>query len=212
MGFPAALVRPSSRLAAWVALWLLATGGGFALLNVYASTPGPDASGPSAWPSESRLALDSDKPTLLLFLHPLCPCSKATLEEFSRLLASHQDDVTARIVFVQPAGLPAERVQGSLWREAARLPGVDLQVDEEGREAGLFGATTSGCAQLFAPSGELLFSGGITISRGHAGDNPGQDSLAALLMGHTPQVRLTPVFGCSLLSDAESDLKESSNE
>jgi hypothetical protein len=46
----------------------------------------------------------------------------------------------------------------------------------------------------------LIFSGGLTGSRGHAGDNAGRASVIALLDHGTPSRRSTSVFGCSLFS------------
>jgi hypothetical protein len=52
---------------------------------------------------------------------------------------------------------------------------------------------------LYAPTGKLLFSGGITASRGHEGDNVGRSAIVSFILnGHAP-VNHTPVFGCSLL-------------
>ncbi len=70
--------------------------------------------------------------------------------------------------------------------------------DIQGREALRFGAATSGQTLLYDASGRLLFSGGITPARGHAGDNDGSDALLELLSGGSGRHHQTPVFGCSL--------------
>jgi hypothetical protein len=70
--------------------------------------------------------------------------------------------------------------------------------DEGGAEARRFGATTSGHAVLYSPDGRLLFRGGLTGARGHAGDNANLDALAAVLDGApSPHINV-PVFGCPL--------------
>ena len=51
-----------------------------------------------------------------------------------------------------------------------------------------------------APSGELLFSGGITGSRGHAGQNSGEDAVIALVNGHSLPLTHSHVFGCDLFN------------
>jgi len=73
-------------------------------------------------------------------------------------------------------------------------------VDENGAEAQRFQSKTSGQTVLYAPSGELLFHGGITIARGHEGDNPGVDVIESLLQHKdaAPVAASTPVFGCEL--------------
>jgi hypothetical protein len=70
-------------------------------------------------------------------------------------------------------------------------------------EAGRFGAETSGHTLLYGADGRLLFSGGITASRGHAGENAGESAIIALVNHQTPLRSQTLVFGCSLTNHAE---------
>jgi hypothetical protein len=51
---------------------------------------------------------------------------------------------------------------------------------------------------LYAPSGKLLFTGGITVSRGHQGNNPGREALISCLTTNNSNDTLWPVFGCPL--------------
>lgn len=202
----------SLRAAAGVALWLAATGGGIAVLSAYSGAPGRQEAPPTAWPAASSLELDPAHPTLVLFLHPQCPCSSATLEQLARLLTVSADKPATHLCFVRPAGLDEELVHGSLWRQAERLPEVRLHVDEDGREARLFGAATSGAAVLFDTAGRPLYSGGITVARGHSGDNPGRSALTAILSGREPAVATAPVFGCDLASDDTASAAEACHE
>jgi hypothetical protein len=71
--------------------------------------------------------------------------------------------------------------------------------DIDGREARHFQAFTSGQTLLYSSEGELLFSGGITIARGHEGDNSGRLAIESLLANSAAEVRQTPVFGCPIL-------------
>jgi hypothetical protein len=87
-----------------------------------------------------------------------------------------------------------------LWGTASALPNVTVLRDDDGVEAARFGAVTSGQTLLYDANGELIFSGGITGARGHAGDNAGRRALIALLEHKEPFHRLTSVFGCSLFS------------
>ena len=90
-----------------------------------------------------------------------------------------------------------------LWPSAAAIPGVAAREDLDGAQARLFGAETSGFLVLYDPRGQLLFQGGITGSRGHAGDNAGEDAVALLLTGRAAGLRQTPVYGCSLLGECQ---------
>lgn len=135
---------------------------------------------------------------LVLFLHPRCPCSRATLEELSVLLAQADRPLNVQAVFVGEAdGTPVE--QSGLWKTAATLPGVTLRKDPAGIEAGRFHAETSGDAFLFDSSGRLQFRGGLTAARGHAGENFGVDSVVRIVnQGGNAAATCGPVFGCAL--------------
>jgi hypothetical protein len=82
---------------------------------------------------------------------------------------------------------------------------VEILRDDDAVEARRFGVFTSGQSLLYAPDGALLFSGGITASRGHAGDNAGIAAIAALARGRGAATTETPVFGCALRSEEASD-------
>lgn len=77
--------------------------------------------------------------------------------------------------------------------------------DPDGVEARRFGAETSGHTLLFGADGHLLFSGGITASRGHSGDNDGENAIVALLNHQIPALTRTLVFGCSLAHSIKKD-------
>ena len=84
-------------------------------------------------------------------------------------------------------------------------------VVDDGREARLFGAATSGQTMVYGRNGHLLFSGGITAARGHYGDNAGASAIGALLEQPTPQSgRKTAVYGCALFAPRSSPAKPSS--
>jgi hypothetical protein len=78
------------------------------------------------------------------------------------------------------------------------LPGAEISWDVGNQEAMLFGARTSGFAVLYDPSGNLLFQGGVTGSRGHEGRNKGAQRLADALLTLHPEHDGSFVFGCSL--------------
>lgn len=88
-----------------------------------------------------------------------------------------------------------------LWSSAAAISGVMVRADIDGEAARRFGAATSGQALLYAIDGRLLFSGGITESRGHEGDNAGRSAIAALVLGaKTATPAASPVYGCPLFN------------
>jgi hypothetical protein len=185
-------------------LWLTVVGGGFVVLQRYQNASGNVGSTPSQWPSAAHISLDHNRPTMIMFAHPKCPCTRASMEELNRILAQCSGKVTAHVLFFSPAGFPDSWARAGLWPSAAAIPGVVVQDDRDGAQALLFGAETSGYLVLYDPHGELLFKGGITGSRGHAGDNAGEIAVVSLLTGHAAALTQTPVYGCSLLGECQA--------
>lgn len=186
-------------------LWLLAVGAGLYLLVDYEGTAGASGAPPPAWPSESQLARDAALPTLVLVVHPHCPCSRASVGELERLLAQTDERVNTCVVFVKPRDFGEDWEKTAIWENAARLPGARRFVDVDGVEAARFGAATSGQTLLYSAAGRLLFSGGVTLARGHIGDNPGRRAIRALLDEGASATEGTAVFGCPLFSEAPED-------
>jgi len=184
-------------------LWLVAAGTGFAWILNYQNSSG--AAGPALeqWPLGTQIALNSKQDTLVMFAHPQCPCTGASLEELNRLLARSEGSVAAQVWFFKPDSFSDGWAHSDLWKSAGAIPGVTVREDVNGAQARLFGAETSGYVLLFDTHGRMLFKGGITGSRGHAGDNAGENAIIALLKGQTAGLDHTPVYGCSLLGKCE---------
>jgi hypothetical protein len=192
------LIRP--RLIAvmgcvWLGLILL---GAFVLAKEEYTPVSPSAE-TTLFPAHSAIALEGSRPTLILFAHPLCPCTRASFDELKDILAQVQGKVSVYVVFTVAKGLPDSWKDGDLRMAAASYPGIRIVEDDGGAEAQRFGVTGSGHCLLYAPSGQLLFSGGITGSRGHDGDNAGQLAVVDLIQSGHAAITRTPVFGCSLL-------------
>jgi hypothetical protein len=133
-----------------------------------------------------------------MLVHPQCACSRASIGELAQLMAHVQNRVTVHLLFYRPVGAGAEWTDTGLWDRAAEIPGVELRIDEDGVEAARFGGFVSGQTFLFGADARLLFQGGITYARGHAGDNAGRESIQAILLDRPAPARRTPVFGCLL--------------
>ncbi|HLG17970.1 MAG TPA: RedB protein [Blastocatellia bacterium] len=183
-------------------VWAAAILAGLWISWGYENTPGIAGVPPSQWPADSEVQLAADRATLVMLAHPHCPCSRASIDELSLLMTRGQGRVTAYVLFVRPAGLPDGWEKSDLWHSAAAIPGVNVLSDAGGVEARRFQATTSGDVVLYDSQGRLLFSGGITGSRGHSGDNVGRSSIVALLTQGTAERTQTFVFGCPLLDSS----------
>jgi hypothetical protein len=179
-------------------VWLTASALGFAWLMRYETRPGLPAQSPQTWPDDSRLPREPQCWTLVLFLHPHCPCSNATLDELAVLQARAPKNVRTILVFCRPPGTTNDWGNTALRARAATMKDVVLREDDGDQERRRFGAATSGQALLYDASHRLRYSGGITRGRGVTGDNPGRTHLEKLLHGRETAEPSSPVFGCSL--------------
>ena len=196
-------MKNKSLLYTFAIIWLAAIGAGTLYLVRYANTSGKSAFPPTKWPSESRVIRNPPAATLILFGHPNCPCSTASVGELNEIMAKISRRIQVHVAFVVPKGADASWRQTSLWEDAQLIPGVRTVLDEDGVEAKRFNAKTSGQVVLYDENGELVFTGGITGSRGHFGDNVGKTAVVSFGNGKKLSVNTTPVFGCSLFDDGD---------
>ncbi|MBN9414344.1 hypothetical protein ABS71_22830 [bacterium SCN 62-11] len=149
---------------------------------LYECTPGRAALPPEHYPGTGAL------PRLILFLHPRCPCSRATVDELTQIGPLPQ----LEIVLSQASSAGALKAQ---------FPQAELVSDPEGIERELYHAWTSGQLVGYSADGRLGFCGGITASRGQRGASLGRAHLLAWLHGQ-PQQQAS-VFGCPLVNPDE---------
>lgn len=189
-------------------IWMSLIGGGFISLLRHELTPGTPGDAPQEWPPQSRLPRIAERATLLMFVHPRCPCSRASLGELAVLADRCRTPVQILVACVIPPDANPQAWENTdLWKLAGEIPRVQVCRDGGGSEADRFGARTSGQTMLYDVNGRLLFEGGITASRGHHGDNAGRDALELLLQcqaggqsgqcGHSGRTG-TCVYGCPL--------------
>ncbi len=183
-------------IAGMVAIWL------------YETTAGPPTEPARVWPVASPLIANATGQTLILFAHPKCPCTRASLATLSEIAAQHRANVTTQVVFFRPALADDSWRDSDLCRTAANDPNLSVVFDEEATEARRFGVITSGHALLYGRDGTLQFSGGITSARGRAGDSAGRAALMQTLAGKATEADQTPVFGCPLLTPETNALPE----
>jgi hypothetical protein len=178
--------------------WLVSVAYGFSLFLHYDNKPGAVGATPRSWPG-ARFARAMDRPTLVMVAHPRCPCTRASIDELAQIMARTQGKLVAYVLFVIPQNGGAGWEQTDLRRSAEKIPGVTVLSDVDGVEANRFGAETSGYTLLFGADGHLLFSGGITESRGHAGGNAGESAIVSLVNNRATERNSTFVFGCALV-------------
>lgn len=156
---------------------------------LYESRPGQAASPPTHYPESGQL------PRLIMFLHPRCPCSRASLQAFGQFQTSRAH---LEIVLCGPVELAQPELIGGL---RAAFDKCEVGLDGDGRRRELYQVWTSGQVIGYDGAGRLGFCGGLTASRGQAGPSLGQDQVKAWLQGQN--VSDSSVFGCPLVSPDE---------
>lgn len=176
-----------------LAAWFILSLAGFAGLSIYELTPGKGSAVQAHLPSTSTRYLAT------VFVHPLCPCSEATLAELASLLTSCPE-LSAELYFVKHESLDYQLQESRLWKLASAFPRTKLIVDDSGHRAKALGAATSGQTFISDASGGMVFAGGITGARGHIGANIGSSRVERAVKGNLVKQESTPVFGCPIFN------------
>ena len=182
----------------------MATSCGALLLGDYSTAPGDRGGFLDRQPTTSRLRVLEKEYTLIVFAHPHCPCTRATLRELDFLMSRTGDRVGAIVAFVKPRGMEEEWCRTDLWRRANLIRMTRVACDPGGEEAKLYGAQTSGHVMLFESRGACVFSGGLTPSRGHDGANPGRAAILSIVFSGSSDRSSTEVYGCRLTGSNET--------
>jgi hypothetical protein len=187
-------------LYAGLATWLAMIVGTLALVWRYKLTPGELAEAPARWPTTSALVFEPGVANVVMFAHPQCPCTRASMTELARLADELHGRARVHVVLLRPADAEAGFEDGAIRDRAVAL-GADVVVDVDGSEAARFGAVVSGSTVVYASDGALVFRGGITIARGHEGRGPAHDQIVSAITVHDG-VASAPTYGCSLFAEA----------
>lgn len=178
-------------------LWIIGLGWGYQTLFAYETTPGVTGGVKSNWPAGTALKPVSGKATLIMFAHPYCPCTRASMQELSKLVMRLRKPVKLYVVFFKGTSF---KEQGDLIKSAASIPGAQVVIDKDGLESKRFNATVSGQTLVYDPQGQILYNGGITVSRGSVGENAGSDKVVAVVNGKDDKFAKGLAYGCSLLN------------
>jgi len=168
-------------------------------LMAFDSTPGAPASAPVRWPKQTSFTRVAGRKQLLMFVHPECTCSIASLEQLRNLQKMTAERLDMRVVLW---GRPATNSSGRNWRQ--EIGSAALFEDRDGSEARLFGAKTSGQTLIYDEVGNLIYSGGVTVFRGEGGGEPILRRIMQTLNNadRRPSFRM-PVFGCPITDPGE---------
>jgi uncharacterized protein with PIN domain len=181
-------------------LWSAAVVAGFLCVLKYETTPGNADEPPLSWPLDSAIHPKLNQANLVFAVHPRCPCTRASINEFAELLAKHSGEIAAHVLVYRPENGEIGWERTDHWRRLEAIRDTSIRPDEDGMEAKRFGLLSSGHVLLYDKSGRLRFSGGLTNARGHAGKSLGRNAIAAILEDNEPEQTKTHIYGCSLLS------------
>ncbi|MEW4564188.1 hypothetical protein AB1K70_16740 [Bremerella sp. JC770] len=180
-----------------VVTWVILIGVSFTVLMTYHNMPGARSDHGTVWPANQSILLDTQRANLVVFIHPQCPCSVATLSELARIQSACGARLNTQVLFYSPSDMQWEDT--SKVRQALAIPDVQIANDVDGKLAELFGALTSGHSLLYSSDGRRVFSGGITPARGHEGENLGRNSVIRYVLEGKIGCDKTNVFGCPIL-------------
>lgn len=164
----------------------------------FSTTPGEQESGPATWPHAEPRPGAGQAPLLLVFIHPGCSCTHATLQELDRLLAENHGPIDVVLEVYRSKAMVNSGYSSVLdvtpWFDRRAI----LAADVDGRMARLFRARTSGEVLLYSEGGVLLFQGGMTAERAQLGRSVGAVRLHQALLSGLPARDQSPVFGCPI--------------
>lgn len=193
----------TAALALAALLWVGTVAAAYRATRRFESTPGHAATAPATWPAASRIARGAGEWSLVMLVHPHCSCSRASVQELQAVLEKSPAHLKTYVVVYRPEELAEGWERTQVVENASKLRRATLLVDENGREANLFGGFTSGQTFLYDDRGALRFAGGITSLRGHAGMNSGRADIIEILRTRDG-AGTHPVFGCAIAKPEES--------
>jgi hypothetical protein len=179
-------------------LWIAAAIGGSLYMFAYESQAAPPSALAQVWPERTGLARNPDGFSLVMAVHPKCPCTRASVAELNRLMQEWGGRVHAIALVTKPFELPDLWSETDVTARLREIPNVEVVRDLGGSKSDAFGARSSGQTLLYDASGRLVFDGGITAFRGHEGPSVGGEALKQLVAGAPAATLHSKVFGCSL--------------
>ena len=184
-----------------ICAWSLAVCAGYTLFIAHHLSADESLLPPAHYPVDAPAPV-AGRPTLLMFIHAKCPCTRASLDKLEALMRERTGQLSAHVFAIEPKDAEADWFEDGNWEIAAGIPGVTLHLDPEGRMARQLQAATSGATVVYDRRGALAFVGGLTAQRGHAGPSSGEDAVRRIMRGEALGAPRMPVFGCALFDHA----------
>ena len=180
-------------------VWAGTVAAAFQAIRKFEVTPGFAANALDRWPKASAIHPAADEWTLVMLVHPHCSCSRASISELQAVIEKAPPSLRTYVLVYRPTDFAPGWERTDVYESASHLRRARVIVDENGREAKLFGGFTSGQTFLYDGAGKLRFAGGITSLRGHAGLNRGRATIIDIVSSRAA-AGTHPVFGCAISS------------
>ncbi len=186
------------RIYIYVFVWLNLILASIYYMSNYMFKESVESQAPSVFPANNWVKLNTRKNNLVLFLHPHCPCSFATVNELKRVLA--RTDVDLSVVFID-LDKSYDLSRQELFKQVSQIKAAKIIIDKNNVMTKAFKVYTSGTILAYNKDGGLIFQGGITAGRGEEGDNLAKNKLVQSLK--CQKMSQAQVFGCSLLDSKD---------
>ena len=147
----------------------------------------------------NKNASSEKRSTILVFYHPHCPCTVATIRNLERSWTRLSQDSTILAFAYRPSETGDSWISSTSTGILKRM-GANVIVDPDGQNCTKFGVLTSGHLLVYNDEGALQFSGGVTSSGGHEGDCPAISDLVQKISNQSKQAKQWPVYGCQITS------------
>ncbi len=141
-------------------------------------------------------AADPGRWTLLMVVHPDCPCTKASLRNLAAIVETTRLPLKVQIVAAMPQRYDGPKSNLTLARGIPKATVTVLDADVAIQR---HGALTSGHLFVFDPDRRLVYSGGVTPARG-AEDATSSIRWFRALVEQRAVASSAPTYGCSLTS------------
>ena len=207
-----ARIETSSSHRRWLVVligaWCVVVAGGFVVLTNYGYAAAPVTPAPHTLASIDKSV---DVWTLRVFAHPHCPCTRATIHEIDRAMTTLRDELQVQVVVYIPDGEQESWADGSTVSAVRRIPNTTIMFDRGGRITRDHGVVASGHTTLVSPDSAVVFSGGVTASRGHEGASVGTRAIRNWVQAGDGAAS-APVFGCAILGPDDGQNSDSETQ
>ena len=159
------------------------------------SRPAARSAVAQVWPERLGLERNAGGFSLVMAVHPKCPCTRASVAELNKLMLGWGRRVHAIALVTKPFELPDLWSESDVTARLREIPNVEVVRDFGGAKADAFGAEQLRADAALRRRGRLVLEGGITALRGHEGPSIGGEALKQLVAGTT--VRRAVTAKCS---------------